>query len=74
MLRPSPESVPFVVLTDANDDSPCAVNALHVESVAPRGRTAEITFASGTALWVSESFDDVVAIFLRAHSSYRQRK
>ena len=57
-------SVPLILLTSENRR--CAVNGLHIETVQERHKGAEITFASGTTLFVKEPIEEIVAMFERS--------
>jgi uncharacterized protein YlzI (FlbEa/FlbD family) len=52
---------PLVILTSENRR--CAVNGLQIETIEERHNGAEITFASGTTLFVREGIDEIVALF-----------
>jgi len=44
----------------------CAVNGLQIETVEERHKGAEITFASGTTLFVKERIEEIIAMFGRS--------
>ena len=54
--------LPFVVLTDTHTGNPVAVNLHHVESFEDDEMGTEVTFASGSAVVVRESFEEVVSV------------